>query len=363
MKTLLHCTVTALLWLFLLHLQSSTCQAQGSLTPPGAPAPTMKSLDQVEARTAITTDGAVTIYESGSYYLTRNLTVSSGTAITISANGVTLDLNGFTISSTDPSTTGTGVLLNFARNVTIHNGHIGGEVTNDGSGYYSGHGFSCGIIYQGPQPQNVLISRVSVSGCMESGIYVGSSGSTAVESCTVRTVGGHGILASTIKTSVAMDCGASAIYGQQVSDCRGWSGSGYGVYAATAQNCYGSSGSGTGISANTAQNCYGSSGSGTGISANTAQNCYGSSSGSDDGVFAETAQNCRGFSNNGFGVYAFRTAIGCYGASSTGTGLYALNASTCTGYRPGGTAIQATVANGCYAAAGSNVITHKYNMP
>jgi hypothetical protein len=33
------------------------------------------------------------------------------------------------------------------------------------------------------------------------------------------------------------------------------------------------------------------------------------------------------------------------------------------GYRPGGTAIQATVANGCYANIGTNIITYKYNMP
>jgi hypothetical protein len=31
--------------------------AQGSLTPPGAPAPTMKTLDQVEARMAVSPAG------------------------------------------------------------------------------------------------------------------------------------------------------------------------------------------------------------------------------------------------------------------------------------------------------------------
>jgi len=36
-----------------LNPQLSTVFAQGSLTPPGAPAPMMKSLDQIEARTPI----------------------------------------------------------------------------------------------------------------------------------------------------------------------------------------------------------------------------------------------------------------------------------------------------------------------
>jgi hypothetical protein len=38
--------------------------------------------------------------------MTQNLAVSSGNAIAIATNGVTLDLNGFTISSTqNPATT------------------------------------------------------------------------------------------------------------------------------------------------------------------------------------------------------------------------------------------------------------------
>jgi hypothetical protein len=82
--------------------------AQGNLTPPGAPGPTFKTLSQIEPCTAITNSGAVTISQSGSYYLTTNITVAAGNAITITANNVTLDLNGFTIASTEAVPTGAG---------------------------------------------------------------------------------------------------------------------------------------------------------------------------------------------------------------------------------------------------------------
>src|SRR5689334_14299720 len=71
---------------------------QGALTPPGAPAPTMKSLDQVEPRTPIPSL-PFTITNSGSYYLTTNLTGQSGTnGITIACSPVTLDLSGFALT-------------------------------------------------------------------------------------------------------------------------------------------------------------------------------------------------------------------------------------------------------------------------
>jgi hypothetical protein len=418
----------------------------------------MKTLQQVEPRVPISS-APFTISQPGSYYLTTNLTVSGGNAITIATNGVTLDLNGFTISSTTNPASGTAVLINGGlQDITIQNGHIRGGVTNNGSGVFSGPGFGYGIYGLAP---NVRVSGVSVSGCLSYGINVGFGEGTTVENCGVRTVGSWGIVASTIRGCVALDCGSHAIYGQQVSDSRGESvGSGDGLLAITAQNCYGSSGSGgyglyaynaqncygysysyyglyaegtaigcsgyssssTGLYATTAQNCYGqsssgyglyaskvasgcygssgsgafglyasiaqncygsssgfgyglyagrtaigcygsSSGSGTGLSATTAQNCYGSSS-SGTGLYADTAQNCYGESNSGTGLYAVRTAIGCYGYSFSGPrGLYSENAAFCTGSHYQGTAIEAIIANGCWAEYGTNFIAYKYNMP
>ena len=100
-------------------LQPSALLAQGSLTPPGAPAATMKTLAQIEPRTPISA-APFTISVPGSYYLTTNLTVTTGNAITIATNGVTLDLGGFTIASTAFSASGYGIMLNSGfRNLTL----------------------------------------------------------------------------------------------------------------------------------------------------------------------------------------------------------------------------------------------------
>src|ERR1035437_1427840 len=303
--------------------------SQGSLTPPGAPAPTMKSLDQIEARTAITnTASLVTLSQPGSYYLMHNLTVSSGDAIDITANQVTLDLNGFTISSTASSPTGYAIQLAGAggnSDITIFNGHIKGGVTNN-AGTFSGPGFGSGIDLPGSIVQNVRVTGVSVSGCLNYGIYLGTGDSTVVESCTVKTVN-NGIVADSVSHCTAQECGDYGIYAKTALDCRGVAiGSGIGLLATTANNCHGQSTSGAGLNATTANNCYGQSTSGTGLSALTANNCYGSSSSST-------------------GLYVSGVAIGCYGQSSSGVG------------------INAHIANSCVVGGGTTNITYKYNMP
>ena len=292
MKTKLK--LAALLLLATLNSQLSTAFAQGSLTPPGAPAPTMKTLAQIEPRTPISA-APFTIAQPGSYYLTTNLTATVSNAIVITASGVTLDLSGFTISSTVASAAngGTAILLADTAtpglsDITIFNGHIRGGVTNNGTNVYGGSGFAQGIYSSAINTVNVRASGVSVSGCLLNGIYLGTGNTRLVESCTVRTVGNFGIFASTIKSSAAVDCGVSAAsFGDQVSDCRGESTtSGYGVFAYTANNCYGSSGSSYGLYAH------------------------------------DTASGCSGFSSSGIGLYAFIANV-CRGQTTSGTALLA----------------------------------------
>jgi hypothetical protein len=179
----------------------------------------MKTLDQIEARTPISS-APFTINQPGSYYLTTNLTVSSGNAITIAANGVTLDLNGFTLSSTEASPNGAGVLLSSSRvHIHIFNGHISGNVTYSG-GVYAGSGFASGIVYSGSPPRNARVTGVSVSRCLQHGIHVPGF-SNVIESCTVYTVGGNGIVASTVSHSTAQVCGLNGISANVALNCDG----------------------------------------------------------------------------------------------------------------------------------------------
>jgi hypothetical protein len=322
-----------------LCLLPSALHAQGSLTPPGAPGPTMLSLSQVEPRTPIS--GPITITRSGSYYLTTNITISSGNAIQIAANNVWLDLNGFSVSSTALPAGGYGIYLGptfSVTNVTVMNGFISGSVTNNSSGVYGGSGFGYGIYGGGA---NVHVKNVSVSGCLYDGINTFES-SSVVEACTVNTVGGNGIVAQSVSDSTAVNCGGDGLSAQTANNC---SGQGYdeGINASIVNNCYGSSTVGDGVYAsNSADNCYGSSSTGDGIVGGIANNCYGSRSGYT-GIFVESAYNCYGSSGGGsYGIYTSYIASGCYGYSVSGTGIYAFMASVCHAATSSGTTFNVT---------------------
>jgi hypothetical protein len=329
----------------------------------------MKTLSQIEARTPLSV--ATTISQSGSYYLTTNITVNSGNGITISADNVSLDLNGFTISSTAPSATGYGIYLSDQRNITIINGSVAGGVVNN-EGTFSGSGFDSGIY--GLDAHNVTISGVSIAGCLNYGIYL-SEDTTVVDACTVRTVGLYGIKAGTITASVVEDCGGTAIHGDQISDCRGESVGSYGINGTTVNNSYGVSYSqtaltygiyaswavnnsygygyskasyGYGIYASTVNNSYGYGKSSVnfayGILASAVNNSYGyghSSTSVARGISATTVNSCSGTSyvygtSDGCGIYA-TDILNSYGSSTgdsggDGFGIEADTISNCKGY-------------------------------
>ena len=352
------------LLLLLVSCYSPHVFAQGSLTPPGAPAPTMRSLDQIEPRTPISAV-PFTISSSGSYYLTKSLNVASGNAIVILTSNVTLDLNGFTLSSTEnPANSSSAILINGGlANIAVLNGAISSNVAFNGT-TYSGSGFAYGIFYSGnTAPPSVRVQRISVYRCLAHGIYLGNSGSV-VESCAVNTAGNYGILAESVSNSVALNCGSGGILAETASNCTGTAtNNGTGLQATTAINCYGlAAGSGIGLSATSASNCYGSnSANGSGLSAAMAANSYGySSTGTglitniaagcqaytaspsslSPGLHAEaTASNCYGFSaGSGAGIYSAGTVENSYGqCTGAGTGLYAAaNAVNCYGTSIGG---------------------------
>jgi hypothetical protein len=320
--------------------------AQGTLTPPGAPAPTMKTLDQVEARTPISS-APFTINASGSYYLTGNLAVTTGSAITISADDVTLDLNGFTISSTASPASGAGVRLSgVRRSVTVRNGGIRGTTTF-ASGAFTTGGFLDGIDGGASGAANLQFSDVSVAGVGDGGIITTLNlpiSRNVIERCRVSVCGGAGIRAGTVRDCQVDAAGATAIQGTVVVNCFGES--------------VGTSATNHGIVGNTVvENCRGIADAGNGVSASAAQvsNSFGTSE-SATGLAALCATNCHGLSTSGSGLFA-PNAHNCYGETTTGTnGINGSVISFCRARRDGGVAITCFNAIGCFVT-GTGTVT------
>lgn len=171
--------------------------------PPGPPGAVMKSLDKIEPRAPIS-ELPFTITESGSYYMTGNLTGIAGeNGITIAAGvgNVTIDLMGFTLQGVEGSLNGIILAdtLGQADNITIRNGIItdfgqGGISIRYGTGrliekmHISGNGgvgvrvFGAGAIFRQ--------STISMNG----GIGIWVAGGGIIDSCTVTGNENNGIL-------------------------------------------------------------------------------------------------------------------------------------------------------------------------
>ncbi|MFG0275795.1 MAG: right-handed parallel beta-helix repeat-containing protein [Phycisphaerales bacterium] len=114
-------------------LAAAPCAFAGDLAPPGAPAPTMKTLDEVEPRIPIgplTTpgdaDSVFRISQPGSYYLTGNLIGQANRCgIEIASSGVSIDLMGFTLEGVPGSREGVNASVT-SNAVSIVNGTIRG---------------------------------------------------------------------------------------------------------------------------------------------------------------------------------------------------------------------------------------------
>ena len=163
--------------------------AQGSLTPPGAPAPIFKTLDQIEPRTDVATlPGTATveftITQPGSYYLSRNISTGKNTAINISAANVTLDLKGFQITRSGGATGNAIVVGITAHRVTIRNGTILGDF---------GIGISCAT-----ESRATSIEDVALSAC--SNIAISASEGAIISRCRIHDQTGSGIQAGPAAT-------------------------------------------------------------------------------------------------------------------------------------------------------------------
>lgn len=382
--------------LLLLLALPALALAQGSLTPTGAPATTMRTLDQLDARTPLGTAGhvttsTITIDQPGSYVLVGDITVSAGDGIAILSRNVTLDLNGFTILSTagDNTVRGAGIeIAGGVTNVTLRHGHIRGTSTLVGTTFTAG-GFDYGIYARTSTTTDILVEDLGVVGVVQNGISLPQR--SVASHCTASVCGVGGINAQIVRDCVAEQCvlvgitakaaenciakgntgglmvdtavncrGESAgsfngIYADEsVENCIGISIGGTGINAKTAVNSSGTSTDGIGVSATVATGCEGRSANNFGLSAGNAENCIGRST-AGIGLRATVATNCQGSSTSAHGLYAETTATGCNGSTSTGShGLLAREtAENCFGltYAGTGTALEAGTATNCRARA------------
>jgi hypothetical protein len=203
----------ALLLLSTLSYQPSAW-SQGSLTPPGGPGLTFKTLQQIEPRTDLEATPAPTgvdttnagyhfiINQPGSYYLSANLGVTKTNGIQINAEGVTLDLNGFEISRAS-GTGGNGIEIpSTSHRASIRDGSI--------------TGFAFGVrslVSFGTFARGSCIRNLTASNCTTFGISAGDG--AVLESCRAHDNSGTGGLGAGTGSTFA-NCTASnntAIYG------------------------------------------------------------------------------------------------------------------------------------------------------
>jgi len=185
--------VPAALTAMALFLLPARLSGQGSLTPPGAPAPTMKTLQQIEPRTPIS-EVPFTISGPGSYYMTTNLTLGKDNGITIAANDVTLDLGGFVLTGVG---TDFGIYVSGDRtNLVVCNGTI-----RDWS--------TC---VEASTASNARFENLQASGASAFGLNAGNN--ALVRSCQAM-LNGFGISVSegcTIKDCVTLSNSLTGIY-------------------------------------------------------------------------------------------------------------------------------------------------------
>jgi hypothetical protein len=290
---------------------------QGSLTPPGPPAPTMKALSQVEPRIPIESL-PFNITQRGSYYFTKNLnfTATSGDAITISVNHVTVDLMGFTLTSSS-GVTGDAIRVNPGlRNISIGNGVIAGTTTVTVSGSapnqtwaISASGFSNGInAVSSPEAGSCQFSHLRISGCRLIGLNGGEE--AVVEQVTVSQNGTTGmrISSGSIINSTALtnhEAGIACLAGS-VSNCAAATNAGNGIIgiasSVTNSSCLSNGTNGISMLIGNVTNCIAASNKNAGITTSTGSVTSSTAyNNGDDGINAPSGvvAFCKSSSNNG----------------------------------------------------------------
>ena len=279
--------------------------------PPGAIAPTMKTLEEVEARIAlndVNTPGSSSatyeILEPGSYYLTENLIGETGkSGVAVRVEGVTIDLNGFSVIGEGP--------LSFTRAVDYPYGK--GTLRNG-----SVRGWTWGVHGE----EELVVERVRFDECGE-GISAGES--ARVSDCEV--VAGL----SNQDASIGIHCGENSIVDRCIVVRYQTAGISMDANSTCARSTARDCGSGFNISSSTIVECVASMNDANGIYARgcLVRDCVSRNNGGY-GYFMSngTLVDCVANSNWDHGVYSEGTVSirGCNIAYNQGMGIVASEA-------------------------------------
>jgi parallel beta-helix repeat protein len=301
----------------------------GPLTPPAGPiVGTHKTLTEVEPRVAISQPLApangsamIVISQSGSYYLASNIVATTGfqgSGIVVSADDVTLDLNGFSIVGSgvgNSVSSGISCASNTGKRLSIRNGKVRGWAGS-------------GIDAKTSGGSNAVITEVHASDNGGSGFSV--SEDSVLTRCTSTSNTEHGFHLGTSNT--VTDCTA---------DNNGSSGFRVGL-AGSLRGCtarfntqYGFSGNAT----NSFLNCVARQNSGGGFSVSAGavlEGCIADTNGSvgfhGDGN-GSTLTGCSAYDNGGtgFSFTGATTIANCTAFSNGQHGVLVTSGSTVTG--------------------------------